>query len=423
MDAQHAPTVAAAPHAIEEILEFTRRLATHFDPEPMLAEIVSVAQRLLRAERGSVMLYDRDRHELVFKVASEALPVRMPADRGIAGDCIRTRVLINVPDCYADARFNPEVDRRTGYRTRCMLAMPLIGLDGSAIGVLQVLNRSDGPFDEADERLAALFAAQCAVALPRAQMLEHRRQTEKHDREIAVAREIQLSTLPKAMPPVPGYDGAGLFRPMDQTGGDLFDFVRIADDRLFLLLGDATGHGIGPALSAGQVQAMIRVALRLGATLDDTFRHVNDQLAEDLPPDRFVTAFLGLLDAQAHVVEFHAGGQGPLLHYRAAEDRLDWHGPTTFPMGAMPQFNLQPAQRLRLEPGDVLGLISDGIYEYVNPQGELFGESRVGEVVRAGHKLPMQALISELLASVQEFGAGADQADDVTVVLIRRDRE
>jgi sigma-B regulation protein RsbU (phosphoserine phosphatase) len=168
---------------------------------------------------------------------------------------------------------------------------------------------------------------------------------------------------------------------------------------------------------------MIRVALRLGASLDDTFRHVNDQLAEDLPPDRFVTAFLGLLDARTNEVEFHAGGQGPLLHYRASEDRLEWHGPTTFPLGAMPQFNLQPAQRLRLEPGDVLGLISDGIYEYGNPRGELFGEARVGEVVRACRGLPMQELVTRLLIAVQEFGDGADQADDVTVVVIRRDPE
>jgi phosphoserine phosphatase len=413
-------TVTPAPEAIEEILEFTRKLATHFDPEPMLADIVAVAKRVLRAERGSVLLYDRESDELVFKLSADVAAVRFPADRGIAGACIRTRQLVNVPDCYADQRFNPEVDRASGFRTRCVLALPLVGLDNTPIGVLQVLNKHDGTFDTADERIASLLAAQCAVALHRAQMLETRKQTEKLDREIAVARELQMSTLPKSMPEVPGYDGAGLFRPMDQTGGDLFDFVRLADGRLFLLLGDATGHGIGPALSATQVQGMIRVALRLGASLDETYKHVNDQLAEDLPPDRFVTAFLGLLNPATHEVEFHAGGQGPLLHYRAAEDRVEWHGPTTFPMGAMPQPTLLPAHRLHLGPGDVLGLISDGIYEYVNRDGAMFGESRVGEAVRAGRTLPMQTLVSRLLDAVQEFGAGAEQADDVTVVLIRR---
>jgi Stage II sporulation protein E (SpoIIE) len=130
------------------------------------------------------------------------------------------------------------------------------------------------------------------------------------EREIELAREIQLAALPASMPAVAGYDGAGLFRPAGPTGGDLFDFVRLPDARLLLLLGDATGHGLGPALSATQVTAMVRVALRLGATLDQTFRHVNDQLVEDLPADRFVTAFLGLLDPRTHAVHYHSAGCG-----------------------------------------------------------------------------------------------------------------
>src|SRR5580765_6539302 len=97
-------TVMPAAEAIEEILEFTRKLATHFDPEPMLADIVAVAKRVLRAERGSVLLYDRESDELVFKLSADVAAVRFPADRGIAGACIRTRQLVNVPDCYADQR-------------------------------------------------------------------------------------------------------------------------------------------------------------------------------------------------------------------------------------------------------------------------------------------------------------------------------
>ena len=87
---------------------------------------------------------------------------------------------------------------------------------------------------------------------------------------------------------------------------------------------------------------------------------------DDLPADRFVTAFLGMLDTSTHGVSFHAGGQGPLLHFRAATATIDWHGPTTFPMGALPQTRLEQARRPNLDPGDVLGLISDGIYEYEN---------------------------------------------------------
>ena len=226
---------------LEELLEVTRRLASPYDLNAMLAAVVDAARKVLHAERGSVFLYDATSNELVLKVATGLAPIRVPADRGIVGQCAQTRRLINVPDCYADPRFNPEVDRKSGYRTRCMLSLPLISHEDELIGVLQILNRHEGSFDKHDERVASALAAQCAVALHRVQMTETRLLTEKLDREIAVAREIQMSALPKEMPQVAGYDGAGLFRPTDQTGGDLFDFVRLPDGRLFLLLGDATG--------------------------------------------------------------------------------------------------------------------------------------------------------------------------------------
>jgi phosphoserine phosphatase len=322
-----------------------------------------------------------------------------------------------VTDCPADPRFEAELDLGGA---RSLLSLPLVSHEDELIGVLQIVNCSHGRFDRHDEHVASALAAQCAVVLYRAQMTETRLLTEKLDREITVAREIQMSGLPEAMPQVEGYDGAGLLRPTDQTGGDLFDFVRLPDGRLFLLLGDATGHGIGPALSATQLRAMVRVGLRLGAGLDEIYQHVNNQLVADLPADRFVTAFLGILEPDTHAVSFHAGGQGPLLHFRAATATIEWHGPSSFPMGVLAQSELQPSRRLTLEPGDVLGLISDGIYEYENSSGEHFGEERVAAVMREHHHRPMQELAQTLLSAARQFGGAALQADDITIVLLRR---
>jgi phosphoserine phosphatase len=406
--------------ALETILEVTRKLAAPFDLKTMLEEVVAAAMRVLRADRGTVFLYDPRSHELSMTVATGMDPVRFTADRGIAGECVRTRAIINVPDCYADPRFNPDVDRATGYRTRCMLTLPLIGYEDSMVGVLQMLNKEDGVFDENDERMAAALAAQCAVAIHRVKLLEALLESERLDREITVAREIQMSALPKRMPTVAGYDGAGTFRPTDQTGGDLFDFVRLDDGRLFLLLGDATGHGIGPALSATQVRAMIRVALRLGADLDEVYRHTNNQLVDDLPDDRFVTAFLGTLDPGTHEVRFHAGGQGPLLHFHAADQRCEWHGASTYPMGALPQQDLREAEQLALAPGDLLALISDGVYEYEDPSGAQFGQEGVARIIREHQHEPMTELVRILLDAVRSFGRGAPQTDDITIVIVRR---
>jgi phosphoserine phosphatase RsbU/P len=408
------------PGVVDQILEATLKLSRPFDLVSVLGEVVGAARHVLEAERGSVFLYDKRADELVMAVVEDIAPIRIPAGRGIVGHCARTRQLVNVPDCYADPRFNPEVDRASGFRTRSMLSLPLVDYEGELVGVLQLLNKRGGAFDARDERIASLLAGPCAVALQRVQAMEALLAADHLHEEIRVAREIQMSGLPDSMPPLVGYDGAGVFRPTDQTGGDLFDFVPVGEHGMFLLLGDATGHGIGPALSATQVRAMVRVALRLGADLDAIHAHVNNQLLDDLPDDRFVTAFLGLLDARTHTVCYHAAGQAPLLHLHAKSGEVSWRGVTTIPMGALALSQPDPAQSLQLEPGDVLGLISDGVYEYVDATGREFGEARVAELVRALQHRPMREVAEGLLAALAEFGAGARQADDVTIMLLRR---
>src|SRR6185436_4311231 len=155
---------------MEVILAVTSKLAAPFDLMTMLAEVVNAAKQVLHADRGSVWLYDSAADELVLEIATGIAPVRVPASAGIVGACARERRIINVPDCYKDARFNPDVDRASGYRTRCMLALPLIDHREVLVGVMQVLNKAGGEFNADDEILATALAAQCAVALQRVRM-------------------------------------------------------------------------------------------------------------------------------------------------------------------------------------------------------------------------------------------------------------
>ncbi|MFQ5610052.1 MAG: PP2C family protein-serine/threonine phosphatase, partial [Woeseiaceae bacterium] len=391
--------------------------------DTMLTEVVDASRKILDADRGTVFLYDDTTDDLVVRVGTKLDSIRIPANKGIVGESAQSRKLINVPDCYADERFNRDIDKQTGYRSRCMLTIPLIGYEDSLVGVLQILNKNNGTFDEQDEFIAVALAAQAAVVLHRAKITEQIIASERLDREITVARDVQMGTLPKRMPEISGYGFAGAFSPTDQTGGDLYDFIPLDDARLFLLMGDATGHGIGPALSATQVRAMLRVALRLNSSLDDAFAHINDQLCEDLPDDRFVTGFFGLLDARTHTVNFHSGGQGPIMHYHALSGDYDWHPATTFPLGYMPQSELKPPLRLQLAPGDVLGLISDGIYEYENSAGIQFGEEGVSRVIDAMQDASAQELVDAIMRAARLHGGGAPQADDITIVLARRNRD
>ncbi len=406
--------------ALRQILEVTRKLAAPFDLDTMLTEVVNASREVLNADRGTVFLYDEASNELVVRVGTDLDQIRIPADKGIVGESLQTRQLINVPDCYADDRFNRAVDKQTGYTTRCMLTIPLIGYEESLVGVLQILNKKGGIFDDQDEYIGQALAAQAAVVIHRAKITETIIASERLDREISVARDVQIGTLPKEMPVIEGYEFGGAFEPTDQTGGDLYDFVPMGDNRLFLLMGDATGHGIGPALSATQVRAMLRVALRLESGLDHAFVHINDQLCEDLPDDRFVTGFFGVLDGNKNSVKFHSGGQGPIMHYHAESGNFDWHPATTYPLGYMPQTDIAAPIAANMQPGDVLGLISDGIYEYESESGEQFGQHRVAEIIAKNGAETAQQLVDEILRAVRNHGGLAPQADDITIVLAKR---
>jgi len=120
----------------------------------MLGAVVDAAKHVLGAERATVWLYDREADELVLRFSGDLAPLRIPAGSGLVGTCARTRQPINVTDCYSDPRFDPTTDKRTGYRTRCMLTLPLVDHKGVLVGVMQVLNKADGVFDADDESLA-----------------------------------------------------------------------------------------------------------------------------------------------------------------------------------------------------------------------------------------------------------------------------
>ncbi len=405
--------------SLVKILEIMHRLAAPAAMPELLREIIEVGKVAIVAEAGVLWLLERSSNELVQVTPPSEIANRLDTDQGHAGACARNCEITNIHDCREDDLFKAFPVNVDGFETRSLLNVPIMGQEDSVLGVMQWLGKHVGQFDEHDEWVGPALAAQCAVAIQHSRMTDELLANAILHQEVTVAREIQMSTLPDSMPEVEGYDLHGMFIPTDHTGGDLYDLV-VLDEKLFMLLGDATGHGFGPALSATQMQAMLRVSFRLGANLDEAYMQVNNQLVEDLPDDRFITAFMGFLDPKTHEVSYHSGGQGPILHYRAASNECEWHAPTNFPVGIMQLDGMDKAVTLKLEPGDVLALISDGIYEYTALDGSQFGEDRVAEIMHQYHQLSMAELGQKLVDAAFEFGGEAPQADDVTLVLVRR---
>ena len=151
-----------------KILSVTKQLCAAADLDAMLERVINLARDVLDAERGTVFLYEMSSDSLVSRVATGNKEIRVPQGVGIVGECATTQKIVNVTDCYADSRFNQEVDKATGYVSRCLIAIPLIGVNGELVGVLQVLNKHDGVFNFGDCAVASVLASQCAPVLDHA---------------------------------------------------------------------------------------------------------------------------------------------------------------------------------------------------------------------------------------------------------------
>ena len=179
------------------LLEISISIVSEIHLDPLLEKIVAAATTLLDADRGSLFLHDPAADQLYSRVAGgmAAQGIRFPAGAGLAGECFSSGKVINLPDAYADPRFNQEVDRQTGYHTHSMLCMPIVGRGGRKIGVMQILNRRGGPFGPAEERRLRAFCAQAAVAIENAQLFEEVRAERNYNEAILHSMNNAVLTL------------------------------------------------------------------------------------------------------------------------------------------------------------------------------------------------------------------------------------
>lgn len=405
---------------LRAVLEVSRELAAMEELTTLLSKIEKAALRVLECERATVFILDRERNELYSRLATGVDEIRFSAERGIAGEVVRTGEIVDVPDAYADSRFNPEIDRKTGFKTRNMISFPLRGFDHSIIGVLQLLNRTGGD-DAWDGELVKTFAAQVGVALQRQLLIEHFAEKQRLERDLDIARTIQQGLLPDKPAEVAGFDIAGWNKPADQTGGDCYDYLRLCDDTLAVTIADATGHGIGPALMIAECRALFRATIGLAPdNLTAAVERVNNLLCEDLPDDRFVTAFFGVVSAKRSEMTYLSAGHGPIIRYTHADDRIEEFKANGVPLGIMADVPFPEPDVFKMAPGDMMIVVTDGFFEWADAEKNQYGLERMYNLIRANRARSSAEIIRLLHESVLAFAQGTPQNDDLTAVIVKR---
>jgi phosphoserine phosphatase len=403
------------------VLEVASRLAMTANLDELLRHIAQAATQLAEAERASIFLHDPKTNELWTKVALGLTQreIRLPASSGIVGHVFQSNETLLVPEPYDDPRFNRDVDRRTGYRTRNLLTVPVKNLERKQIGVLQVVNRIGGPFSDTDRTLIELLADQAGVAIQRNRLQSQAQQAAAMAKEIELAQKVQMAMIPTQPPEVPGLVAAGWVRPASVTGGDAYDLWRLADGRMGIFLGDASGHGLAPALVISQTRTLIRSLSEINCDPYWVLNRVNQRLSNDLEPGRFVTAFLACLAPDGRL-NWCSAGHGPMFLRRRPEGQIEVMEPVGPPVGVVPDLACDPTDAPALEPGGTLVVMSDGVFESRGPSGELFEVHRVVELLDRHRGASPGEVVELIREAMRQWQGGDEPLDDQTVVVIQR---
>jgi len=450
---------------LSKVLEVTRAMAAKQELGELLTMLVHSTSEVMDAERSSLFLVDRERDELWSKVAEGDgfTEIRFPASKGLAGHAATTGEVVRIADAYDDERFNQEVDRKTGFRTRSVLCMPLRDHDGQIVGVIQALNkRSPGGeptgFTDYDEWLLGALAAQAGVSLSQAALLEHFIEKRRMERDLEVARSIQQGLLPAESPEVEGLEFAWHFSSCDETGGDYVDFLlptggagiecasgrhglggpqksagaaplstcgapmpgrkHRPDGTIGAVIADVSGHGLPAALIMSAVRATVHALWNEGLGPERIAATANDLLEPDLSPDRFVTMFLAGIRPGERVEYVSAGHEPPVL-WRARASEFESLGPTGLVLGMLQGSEYGRGGADALESGDVLVVTTDGVFEARDASDEMFGRERLRECVRRSAGMSARAVAEEIASTLSDFVGDSLQGDDITFIVVR----
>jgi phosphoserine phosphatase RsbU/P len=349
------------------------------------------------------------------------------------GDQAKRLVDVQQPDCIL-LDFNIPGTDALELLDVLRLRAPVVMLTGQGDEAVAVAALKAGALDYVSKNDFSAVALELAIRTSIEKSDRHRRQLEsrvrlqkeyRHEKErrleleasLQVARDIQQNLLPCVAPRIEGFDVAGVCIPAEATGGDFFDYLRGRDGSLGIVVGDVSGHGIGPALLAAEARAYIRALTRIGSDVGHVATIVNRLLWEDTSGGRFVTLFLAWIDPVQRTMVYAAAGHCAYIVHASGEFTV--LGSQSAPLGVFDSTVLTSTDPVLLQPGDTLLLATDGLFDVRARDTNLFGKDRCLGLIHAFRSNPAEKIVDALLHAASAFAHHGPLLDDVTIVVAK----
>ena len=408
--------VTRQAQALEVLNEIAVELTSILDLDQLFERIGQLLRRLIDYQMFTIMLIDATGERLVtrysWRFGQASMPARwLPINTGLVGAAVNEWRLINVPDVSQDSRYfmiNPE--------TRSEMIVPLF-YKNRVIGVLDLEHVRPGYFHERHERTVTTLAAQIAISIENArlyqQVVRHEQQLE---RDLAMARQVQLRLLPSKVPDHPHGEFAARFLPARSIGGDLYDFVEYDSNRSAIILGDVSGKAAPAALFAALVSGIMRSEAATHPSPAEMLKLLNEALQERRLDSQYVTMLYCVWNDDNRTLQVANAGAVPPIFCRGGEiTMLRAEG---FPLGMFQEAEYEEFS-VASQPGDAFVFVSDGITDAENAQGDMYGTEKLCNMLCSHRHLPAAEIAEAVFADVARFQAGQPRFDDETILVLR----
>jgi sigma-B regulation protein RsbU (phosphoserine phosphatase) len=408
--------VTRQAQALEVLNEIAVELTSILDLDHLFERIGQLLRRLIDYQMFSIMLVNSKGDGLVtrysWRYGQSTVPSRwLPVKTGLVGAAVNEWRLINVPDVTKDPRYhmmNPE--------TRSEMVVPLF-YKNRVIGVLDLEHVRVGYFHERHERTLTTLAAQVAIAIENARLYQQvSRHEQQLERDLSMARQVQLRLLPSTCPVHTNAEFAARFLPARAIGGDLYDFVEYDADRSAIILGDVSGKAAPAALFAALVSGIMRAAAAQKPSPAKMLALLNDALQERRLDSQYVTMLYAVWNDENRTLQIANAGAVPPLFCRGNE--ITTVHAEGFPLGMFPNAEYEEFT-IATQPGDALVFVSDGITDAENSQDEMYGTERLSETLSRHRSVPAIQIAEAIFADVARFQGTKDRFDDETILVLR----